>query len=92
MFFSKKSSYDELTLNIISIEHLESVRQGVSMTFNKDFSVSWNVETAEYDDEKAFAMAIAALHEFGFRIISDDEIVQKEIIRLTNNQITGKYR
>ena len=92
MFFSKKSSYDELTLNIISIEHLESVRQGVSMTFNKDFSVSWNVETAEYDDEKAFAMAIVALHEFGFRIISDDEIVQKEIIRLTNNQIRGKYR
>ena len=92
--FKKKKKVQQPASNTIEIMymgHLEMLVSQVAKTAQMDFGLRWDVGTAKKDDERAFALAIASIHEMGARIISDDKEVMEFIEEVVNNQVNKKY-
>lgn len=93
MFKNKKVVKEQAsnTIEIKNMEHLKVLVSSVAKTAQMDFGLSWDVVTAQEDDERAFALAVASIHEFGARIVSDDKDVIEFINKVVNKQINQKY-
>lgn len=79
------------TIEIMNMGHLEMLVSQVAKTAQMDFGLRWNVASAQKDDERAFALAIASIHEMGARIVSDDKDVIEFIEKVVNKQASKKY-
>lgn len=79
-------------ISISCVDELKALKSGVAKTMQIDFGVGWDVGTADADDEKALAMAIAGFYELGGSIISDDKEVLEYIAGLQRKQVDGVYR
>lgn len=93
MFKNKKEVQEQAsnTIEIMNMEHLRMLVSQVAKTAQMDFGLRWDVVTAQKDDERAFALAIASIHEMGARIVSDDKDVIEFIKEVVNKQVNKKY-
>ena len=93
MFKNKKEVQEQAsnTIEIMNMEHLRMLVSQVAKTAQMDFGLRWDVVTAQKDDERAFALAIASIHEMGARIVSDDEDVIKFIQEVVKKQSRREY-
>lgn len=93
MFRNKNEEREQAsnTIEIMNLGHLEMLVSQVAKTAQMDFGLSWNVETEQADDERAFALAIASIHEMGARISSDDDDVIAFIKKVTNKRVRKEY-
>ena len=65
------------TMVFSSKEEVEAYKSVVAKTLQFDFGVRWDFRTANADDERALAMALACLSEFHINFACEDEEVQK---------------
>lgn len=93
MFKRKKKVQEQAsnTIKIMNMAHLRMLVSSVARTAQTDFGLRWEVVTAQKDDERAFALAIASIHEMGARIVSDDDDVIKFIQEVVNKQLRREY-
>lgn len=93
MFKNKKEVQQPAsnTIEIMNMQHLKALVSNVAKTAQMDFGLRWDVVTAQEDDERAFALAIASIHEMGARIVSDDKDVIEFIKEVVNKQVNKKY-
>lgn len=92
--FKKKKEVQQPASNTIEITnmgHLEMLVSQVAKTAQMDFGLHWSVASAQKDDERAFALAVASIHEMGARIVSDDKDVIEFIEKVVNKQASNKY-
>lgn len=88
MFFNKKEPPAPTAPNGIQIHnmaYLEAMASGVAKTMQMDFGLRWGVDTAQEDDERAVAIAIAGIYELGGQIVSEDAEVMRYIAELQKN-------
>lgn len=94
MFFKKERQKELIATNCIYIHDMEYfyvLASAVAKTMQIDFGLRWDVDTAQEDDERAVAIAIAGIYELGGQIVSEDAEVMKYVARLQNNQSLQKY-
>lgn len=65
------------TMVFSSKEEVEAYKSAVAETLQSNFGVRWDFRTANADDERALAMALACLSEFHIHFACEDEEVQK---------------
>lgn len=90
----KKNRFEKTegnTIEIKDINHLSMLKSYVATNAQMYFGLAWSFDTAEEDDERAFALAIASLHEMGGRIATDDDEVIEEIKNIVNKQHRKEY-
>lgn len=76
---------------IQNMEQLKAVTSAAAKTMQTDFGLRWNLETAQEDDERAIAIAVAGFYELGGQIISEDAEVMRYIASLQNKQALQGY-
>jgi len=94
MFFSKKEPQEPTAPNGIQIHdmaHFWAMASAVAKTMQIDFGMRWVADTAHKDDERAIAIAIAGIYEFGGQIVSEDAEVMRYVADLQNKQALQKY-
>ncbi|MBP5842819.1 hypothetical protein J8137_09840 [Lactiplantibacillus plantarum] len=80
--------------NVIMInskEELEAFKQGVAKTLQTDFGVRWDYGTADADDERALAMALACLMEFNVQFASKDQNINQYLFDLQTRSASKEF-
>lgn len=80
--------------NVIMInskEELEAFKQSVAKTLEFDFGVRWDCGTADADDERALAMALACLMEFNVQFASKDKNVNQYLFDLQTRRSRKEF-
>lgn len=94
VFFNCKGRLETSVMDAIHIHnmtHLDAMLSSLAKTMQMDFGFRWDLNTAEEDDERAIAIAIAGIYELGGQIVSEDAEVMSYVLDLRKKQVMKKY-